>query len=133
MSVGQWLARDPIGENGGINLYAYVGNNPVNAFDPFGLWQTGAPYPQNADYSTIVADGNGGIRIQIGPDPYLLIPILRQSALVHEGVHRLDALNENNRIANDVADGVQILGTGAAQSALSEIDATRAQLAYIRR
>jgi uncharacterized protein RhaS with RHS repeats len=31
-----WLSRDPIAENGGINLYAYVGNNPINAWDPFG-------------------------------------------------------------------------------------------------
>ena len=32
-----WLSRDPIGEAGGINLYAYVGNNPVNLWDPLGL------------------------------------------------------------------------------------------------
>jgi uncharacterized protein RhaS with RHS repeats len=28
---------DPIGFRGGVNLYAYVGNDPLNAFDPFGL------------------------------------------------------------------------------------------------
>ena len=32
-----WLSRDPIAENGGINLYAYVGNNPINYWDPLGL------------------------------------------------------------------------------------------------
>ena len=34
---GVWLSPDPIGEAGGINLYAYVGNDPVNAWDPLGL------------------------------------------------------------------------------------------------
>jgi RHS repeat-associated protein len=35
--IGRWLNRDPIGEWGGINLYGFVGNNPVNFVDPFGL------------------------------------------------------------------------------------------------
>jgi len=32
-----WQSRDPIGENGGINLYGYVGNEPINWYDPLGL------------------------------------------------------------------------------------------------
>jgi len=34
---GRWLSRDPIGESDGVNLYAYVANNPVSLFDPMGL------------------------------------------------------------------------------------------------
>jgi RHS repeat-associated protein len=36
-SLGRWLSRDPIGEIGGLNLYGYVSNSPVNYFDPLGL------------------------------------------------------------------------------------------------
>ena len=34
---GRWLNRDPIGINGGINLYGMVGNDPVNRIDYLGL------------------------------------------------------------------------------------------------
>ena len=33
-----WLSRDPIGERGGLHLYAVCANDIINFFDPFGLW-----------------------------------------------------------------------------------------------
>ena len=35
--LGRWLSADPIAEAGGLNLYGYVGNDPVNSWDPLGL------------------------------------------------------------------------------------------------
>ncbi len=36
-NIGRWLNRDPISENGGINLYQYVSSEPLNHYDFIGL------------------------------------------------------------------------------------------------
>ncbi len=36
-NLGRFISRDPIGFDGGINLYAYCADDPINLFDPFGL------------------------------------------------------------------------------------------------
>lgn len=35
-SWGRWLSRDPIEEQGGVNLYGFIGNNPIGFIDPDG-------------------------------------------------------------------------------------------------
>ena len=38
-SLGRFINRDTIGEAGGLNLYAYVGNRVPNSFDMLGMWE----------------------------------------------------------------------------------------------
>jgi len=35
--ISRWTTKDPIGLNGGLNVYGYVGGDPVNIIDPLGL------------------------------------------------------------------------------------------------
>ena len=40
-NLQRWITRDPLGEAGGINLYSFVGNNPIDRFDLYGLFTIG--------------------------------------------------------------------------------------------
>jgi RHS repeat-associated protein len=44
--LGRWISEDPIGLEGGINLYGYALANPVTYVDPLGLQETQVPDPQ---------------------------------------------------------------------------------------
>ena len=48
----RFISEDPIGLNGGINLYAYVGNNPINRIDPFGLEDKATPWQVGWEWLT---------------------------------------------------------------------------------
>lgn len=43
-NIGRWISRDPIGEMGGYNLYAYVLNDGVNYLDYLGMWRNTASW-----------------------------------------------------------------------------------------
>lgn len=37
--IQRWINRDPIGEDGAVNLFAFVAGNPIGAIDLLGLWK----------------------------------------------------------------------------------------------
>ncbi len=51
--TGRWPSRDPIEEEGGINLYGFVGNDGVNEWDVLGM------YPQVQDLTKDGRPSNG--------------------------------------------------------------------------
>jgi len=71
--LGRWLNRDPIGEMGGINLYDYVANDPVNKVDPLGLQFMGFPVGPGSG-SSIVAQGQA-LYQQQNPSPTVPYPL----------------------------------------------------------
>ena len=95
--TGRWLTRDPIGYTGGINLYGYCGNDPINVADPSGLymctipgygeWNV-CPNPNENKYVMYKNDGSGdyangsgqiydknGKKIGRFPSPLILPPL----------------------------------------------------------
>jgi RHS repeat-associated protein len=52
--AGRWLNRDPLVERGGLNLYGFVGNEPISFIDPLGL-------------NSQIVEGPNGQPIWVGP------------------------------------------------------------------
>ena len=54
-SKGRFLTRDPIGEAGGLNLYRFVGNDPVGRVDVWGL--SGDGFEHEWQYADFIKGG----------------------------------------------------------------------------
>ena len=92
--MGRWLTRDPLQEAGGINLYGFVQNNPVNWIDPWGLDSSSGSWTfwQSINYLNNQAQA----RYQPGyvpppPDP--------------NAISKNDILSELNDIVNSIPPG----------------------------
>ena len=60
-STGRWLSRDPINEDGGLNLYGFAGNNSVNYTDNDGRSYTCADVCRFARHNSRFNSGLGGV------------------------------------------------------------------------
>ena len=78
VASGRWATRDPLGEAGGGNLYAYV-NSPGNCGDPLGLeghcWYRRNPFPTEPRVTPI------GEPSPVNPTPYPIHPDARNSMI----------------------------------------------------
>ena len=61
-SLGRWLSRNPIGEDGGMNLYGFVNNNLIISFDTIGLIQ----YLPQGTILKVKVEGGGNVTINVG-------------------------------------------------------------------
>jgi len=61
--LGRFISRDPIEELGGINLYAFCGNSPINGFDLLGMKDPPDPNDPTSDanVSARAADPIGSV------------------------------------------------------------------------
>jgi uncharacterized protein RhaS with RHS repeats len=76
----RFISEDPLGLQAGLNLYAYVGNNPTNWIDPFGLDVTLTRWKCCGGADHI------GIGVGIGPQPTVGFYPLRPLQLSDPGI-----------------------------------------------
>jgi RHS repeat-associated protein len=63
--LGRFLQADPLGTRSGMNLYVYVGNDPLNLLDLLGLCDN----PQGCSGGASNAGSNGRVLSDASPDP----------------------------------------------------------------
>ena len=69
--MGRWINRDPIREAGGVNLYAMIGNDPINNADAYGLARVEVRFKGfGARHAYIIISENDGSKpyyVRFGP------------------------------------------------------------------
>jgi RHS repeat-associated protein len=73
-SSGRWPSRDPIGELGGVNLYAYLGNDAVVSIDFLGLLQVNVNGPSANQTDPSIHPG-GESYTTFHPRRFLFFPV----------------------------------------------------------
>lgn len=114
--MGRFISEDPIGFDGGINLYAYAENNPVNWLDPWGLCvETGYVeiIPDTGIYHTFIRVTHEGEIYEYGFDAKFagtgVLSVLMGWAVpgeVREEIYMEDAIYRKVASGSEVAERV---------------------------
>jgi RHS repeat-associated protein len=104
--TGRWTSRDPIGENGGINVYGFVGNAPIGAVDALGLLQVSPSTTAFELPKTLPTGGSGAVE---------------SSTTVIEGSETLAAGGSELATEVTMAGGGEIVLTAAAAYGLGSL------------
>jgi RHS repeat-associated protein len=71
-SIARFISEDPIGLAGGINSYAFAGNDPVNGRDPFGLEPCTEEQRARGAIQADFSDGNSVCKEATGLPPIVI-------------------------------------------------------------
>ena len=158
---GRWTSRDPIGEEGGLNVYIYVNRNPLAYIDTLGLFAEGGDWctcicgffqmigggvEAAAGYSFAFLTAESGIGIAAGVAVgihgsdvamagfYTMVNGVPQDTLTSQG---LQAVGVPQNWANGVDKGISMVGTmgvsAAAMADKASIEAIERQTELVQR
>ena len=104
-TLGKWLTRAPLEEAGGLNLYGFVGNDPINAVDPDGRLPGDAQRASTflEDWSNNVGNPYGAVALSVAADSAGLLAALDLPKLAYDKtVHQIDLIRRHGFVEGNI-------------------------------
>ena len=92
-SLGRWISRDPIEEEGGMNLYAFVANTPTHVFDVLGERLGEWPDPNKTSGWAFLGEMNFPGRGWSGPFRTRPVTMFDLAAKIHDLHYEINAIS----------------------------------------
>ncbi len=132
-SIGRWLNRDPIEEEGGANLYVFCENEPLSTFDVLGETKYWNNYPNYAKYqSPAVWEKVGGSLLwafvsHTGDDYYNSCALRVSIALVNSGLRPKAGQGRNRNFDYKVSSAKTRLGVSVKKGQILKAEVSGAR------